>query len=48
MKQERQKIKKNNASNNSSIVACVFIVEVTFLHSRCPATIRVYTYKHTD
>jgi hypothetical protein len=27
-------------SNNSSIVACVFVTAVTFLPSRCLATIR--------
>jgi hypothetical protein len=31
---------ENDASNNSSIVACVFIIAVTFLPSRCLATIR--------
>jgi hypothetical protein len=31
---------ENDASNNSSIVACVFVTEVTFLPSRCLATIR--------
>jgi hypothetical protein len=31
---------ENDASNNSSIVACVFITAVTFLPSRCLATIR--------
>jgi hypothetical protein len=31
---------KNDASNNSSIVACVFVTAVTFLPSRCLATIR--------
>jgi hypothetical protein len=30
---------KNDASNNSSIVACVFAIAVTFLSSRCLATI---------
>jgi hypothetical protein len=30
---------ENNASNNSSIVACVFVTAVTFLPSRCLATI---------
>jgi hypothetical protein len=30
---------ENDASNNSSIVACVFVTTVTFLPSRCPATI---------
>jgi hypothetical protein len=27
----------NHASNNSSVVACVFVTAVTFLPSRCPA-----------
>jgi hypothetical protein len=31
---------ENDASNNSSIVACVFVIAVTFLPSRCLATIR--------
>jgi hypothetical protein len=31
---------ENDASNNSSIVACVFVTAVTFLPSRCLATIR--------
>jgi hypothetical protein len=39
---------ENDASNNSSIVACVFVTAVTFLPSRCLATIRRYTYRHTD
>jgi hypothetical protein len=30
---------ENDASNNSSIVACVFVTAVTFLPSRCLATI---------
>jgi hypothetical protein len=30
---------ENDASNNSSIVACVFVTAVTFLQSRCLATI---------
>jgi hypothetical protein len=30
---------ENHASNNSSIVACVFVTAVTFLRSRCVATI---------
>jgi hypothetical protein len=33
----------NDASNNSSIVACVFVVMGTFLPSRCLATIAEYT-----
>jgi hypothetical protein len=51
---------KNDASNNSSIVACVFVTAVKFLPSRCLAkigrflpsrclaTIGGYTYRHTD
>jgi hypothetical protein len=35
---------ENDASNNSSIVACVFVTAVTFLSSRCLATIRGYTH----
>jgi hypothetical protein len=31
---------ENDASNNSSIVACVFVTAVTFLTSCCLATIR--------
>jgi hypothetical protein len=31
---------KNDASNNSSTVACVSVAKVTFLPSRCLATIR--------
>jgi hypothetical protein len=31
---------ENNASNNSSIVVCVFVAAVTFLSSRCLVTIR--------
>jgi hypothetical protein len=31
---------ENEASNNSSIVVCVFVTAVTFLPSRCLATIR--------
>jgi hypothetical protein len=30
---------ENDSSNNSSIVACVFVTAVTFLPSRCLATI---------
>jgi hypothetical protein len=36
---------ENDESNNSSIVACVFVAAVTFLPSRCLST---YTYRHTD
>jgi hypothetical protein len=51
---------ENEASNNSSIVASVFVTAVTFLPSsflatigkflprRCLAMIRGYTYRHTD
>jgi hypothetical protein len=39
---------KNKASNNSPIVACVFVTAVTFLPTRCLATIGGYTYRHTD
>jgi hypothetical protein len=38
---------ENDSSNNSSI-ACVFATAVTFLPSRCLATKRGYTYRHTD
>jgi hypothetical protein len=31
---------ENEVSNNSFIVACVFVTAVTFLASRCIATIR--------
>jgi hypothetical protein len=34
---------ENYASNNSSIVACVFVTVVTFLPSRCLATIRGFS-----
>jgi hypothetical protein len=39
---------ENDASNNSSIVACVFVVAITFLPSRCLAAIGGYRYRHTD
>jgi hypothetical protein len=39
---------ENDASNNSSIVACVFVTVVKFLPSRCLATIREFTYRHID
>jgi hypothetical protein len=39
---------ENDASNNTSIFACVFVTAVTFLPSRCLATIGNYTYRHTD
>jgi hypothetical protein len=38
---------ENDESNNSSIFASVFIAPVTFLLSRCLATIGGYTYRHT-
>jgi hypothetical protein len=38
---------ENDVSNNYSIVACVFVTAVTFLLSRCLATIGGYTYRHT-
>jgi hypothetical protein len=31
---------ENDVSNNSSIVACVFVTAVTFLPNRCLATMR--------
>jgi hypothetical protein len=34
---------ENDASNNSSIAACVFVTAVTFLPSWCLATIRIFT-----
>jgi hypothetical protein len=37
---------ENNASNNSSIVACVFVAAETFLTSRCLATRGEYTQTH--
>jgi hypothetical protein len=37
-----------NESNNSFIVACVFVTAVTCLTSHCLATIGGYTYRHTD
>jgi hypothetical protein len=37
---------ENDASNNSSIVACVFVTAVTFLPSRCLATTRGYLPSH--
>jgi hypothetical protein len=33
-----------DVSNNSSIVGCVFVTAVTFLPSRCVATIREFFY----
>jgi hypothetical protein len=38
---------KNDASNNSSIVACVFVTAVTFPPSRCLETIGGYADTHT-
>jgi hypothetical protein len=38
----------NDAFNNSSAVACVFVAAVTFLPNRCLATIRGYTRRHTE
>jgi hypothetical protein len=35
----------NEASNNSSIVACLFVTAVMFLPSRCLATIGGYFYR---
>jgi hypothetical protein len=35
---------ENDASNNSSIVAYVYVAAVTFLSNRCLAA---YTYRHT-
>jgi hypothetical protein len=37
---------ENDVSNNYSNVACVFVTSVTFLPSRCLATIGRYTYRH--
>jgi hypothetical protein len=39
---------ENDASNNSSIVSCVFIAAIMILLSHCLATIEGYTYRHTD
>jgi hypothetical protein len=39
---------ENDASNNSSIVSCVFVTVITFLASRCLVTIGGYTYRGTD
>jgi hypothetical protein len=38
----------NDGSNNSCIVACVFVAAVTFLRSRSLATIDGYTYERSD
>jgi hypothetical protein len=39
---------ENDASNSSSIGACVSVAAVTFLPSRCLGTIGGYTLRHTD
>jgi hypothetical protein len=39
---------ENEASDNSSTVACVFVVVTMFLPSRCLGPIGVYTYIQTD
>jgi hypothetical protein len=39
---------ENDVSNKSSVFACVFVTAVTFLPSRCLATIGGYSYGHTD
>jgi hypothetical protein len=39
---------ENDAFNNSSIVACVFVAAVTSLPSRCLATRGGCTHRHTD
>jgi hypothetical protein len=39
---------EDDAPNNSSIVACVFIAAVMFLPSRCLATIRGYICRYID
>jgi hypothetical protein len=39
---------ENESSNNSCIVACVFVDVVTFLPNCCLATIVGYTYRYTD
>jgi hypothetical protein len=33
---------------NNSIFACQFVAAVMFLPSRCLATVKGYTYRHTD
>jgi hypothetical protein len=39
---------ENYVSSNSTYVACVFVAAVTFLLSRCLATIRgIYIYMYT-
>jgi hypothetical protein len=37
-----------NTFNNYAIVAGIFVVAVTFLPSRCLATIVRYIYRHVD
>jgi hypothetical protein len=39
---------ENYASNNSSIVACVFVAAGTLLVSHCLAMIGRYTFTHTQ
>jgi hypothetical protein len=39
---------ENDTSNNSSIIACIFVAAVTFISSRFLAKIGRYTYRHTD
>jgi hypothetical protein len=40
---------ENDASSNSSIVACVIVTAVTFLPSRCLATIGgIHRHTHTQ
>jgi hypothetical protein len=39
---------ENEAFNNSSILASEFVAAVTFLPSRCLATIGGFTYRHID
>jgi hypothetical protein len=39
---------ENDASNDSSIVARVFVAAVTFLPRGCLATVGGYKYRHTD
>jgi hypothetical protein len=37
---------ENNASNNSSIISCLYVAEV-YLSSRCLATVVGYTYRQS-
>jgi hypothetical protein len=39
---------ENDVSSSSSVVACVFVTAVTFLPSRCLATLEGYTDTHAD